>query len=259
MQYRNWTDYFWPGTDVLRNKLNVRDGTLLNFLEAHVSHIRIFERVNSGWSGGLDYAQLCDVHRTIFQDIYDWAGQPRMVPNGPMTKTAPDVVNHPVGDRSAPLLVYRYYPGPRVQEAAQTVYRRLADEQWLMDMPKRVFVSRISKYWGALDAIHSFREGNTRAQLVFFHELAQNAGYSVGLPSLFDDRRQDFVAARFHGHATGNYQRLADLLMMTVEPRDSLALTERERAWTVSLMQRVRETEKLLQRPPPSIDDGIEL
>jgi fido (protein-threonine AMPylation protein) len=50
-------------------------------------------------------------------------------------------------------------------------------------LDKDRFVSRLSRYWGAANEIHSFREGNTRSQLVFFHDLARNAGYDVGCRS----------------------------------------------------------------------------
>jgi cell filamentation protein len=77
-------------------------------------------------------------------------------------------------------------------------------------------------------AIHSFREGNTGAQFVFFSDLARNSGYSLDLQALDDERGSEFVAARFHGHGSGHYGRLTELLTDTVSPRGSLELTARE-------------------------------
>ena len=86
MEYRRWEDYFWPGTNVLRNKLNIDNAIVLGFVETQVSHIRIFERVMTGPpSGDFDYARMRDIHRQLFGEIYDWAGEPRVVPENPMT------------------------------------------------------------------------------------------------------------------------------------------------------------------------------
>jgi cell filamentation protein len=257
VEYRRWEDYFWPGTNVLRNKLNIDNSLLLSFVETQVSYSRIYERVIAGATGSFDYDHMRQVHRALFSDVYDWAGEPRTVPDNPMTKRGPDVVNHEVADPNAPTVVYRYYPGPQVAAAAETLYARLADEQWLSGLERERFVSRLSRYWGAANAIHSFREGNTRSQLVFFHELARNAGYDVGLSMLHDERRQEFVAARFHGQAVGHYRRLESLLAESVEPRESLELTQRERRWAESLMERVEQAQEFLNRPPPG--GGLEL
>ena len=245
MEYRRWEDYFWPGTDVLRNKLNVRDAIVLSYVETQVSHVRIFEHVlNDEPVDTFDYAYMRRVHRQLFGDIYDWAGQPRVVPETAMTKRGPDVVNHEVGDPDAPTVAYRYYPGPKVAEAADNLYSRLAAEDYLTGLGQRQFVDRLSRYWGAVDQIHSFREGNTRSQFVFFFDLARNAGYSLDLQALYDERRSEFVAARFHGHASGHYGRLTELLTDTVTPRRSLELTGREYRWAASLMEQVERTQR---------------
>lgn len=256
MEYRRWEDYFWPGTDVLRNKVNVRDPLVLNYVETQVSHVRIFEHMlNDEPTDRFDYAYMRQVHHQLFGDIYEWAGQPRVSPETAMTKRGPDVVNHDVGDPAAPTVAYRYYPGPKVAEAADTLYGRLADENYLTGLNQRQFVDRLSRYWGSVDQIHSFREGNTRSQFVFFFDLARNAGYSLDLQALYDDRRSEFVAARFHGHASGHYRRLADLLSDTVTPRRSLELTGRENRWATRLMEQVERTQRAVHPP----DTGLEL
>ena len=103
MEYRRWEDYFLPGTDVLRNKLNVRDAIVLSYVETQVSHVRIFEHVLGDEPvDTFDYAYMRRVHRQLFGDIYDWAGQPRVVPETAMTKRGPDVVNHEVATQTPP-------------------------------------------------------------------------------------------------------------------------------------------------------------
>ncbi|WP_139808881.1 hypothetical protein [Mycobacterium avium] len=87
--YRRWEDYFWPDApDVLRNKLGIRDQRMLNFVESQLSAVRIAETVLENRTGAFDFAHYRDTHRRLFGDVYDWAGQPRTVPEGPKSTTA---------------------------------------------------------------------------------------------------------------------------------------------------------------------------
>lgn len=101
--YRRWEDYFWPDApDVLRNKLGIRDQRMLNFVEAQLSAVRIYEQVLENRTGAFNFAHYCDIHRRTFSDIFDWAGIPRTVPDGPMTKRHRDVVNFLINDPTHP-------------------------------------------------------------------------------------------------------------------------------------------------------------
>ena len=133
-----------------------------------------------------------------------------------MTKQGRDVVNFLLNDPSAPTVTYRYRPGPEVRDGAEYLFSRLQAEDVLTGLAPRDFVDRLGTYWGAIDSVHCFRDGNTRTEVTFFHSLARNAGYDLGAEQLHT-RRAEFFAARFHGHATGGYERLTALLASTVE------------------------------------------
>ena len=106
--YRRWEDSFWPDApDVLRNKLGIRDQRMLNFVEAQLSAVRIYEQVLENRTGAFNFAHYCDIHRRTFSDIFDWAGIPRTVPDGPMTKRHRDVVTFLINDPNAPTIEYR--------------------------------------------------------------------------------------------------------------------------------------------------------
>lgn len=126
--FRTWDDYFIPGTSVLRNKFTApgkpygeTDPDKLRTLEEATAHSRIQELVAHPIEGRFDYDHMKAIHRYIFQDVYEWAGQERVAPVGEfMVKTGPDVVHYPVGDPAAPQVPYRYYPaGPALSEAAE--------------------------------------------------------------------------------------------------------------------------------------------
>ena len=98
------------------------------------------------------------------------------------------------------------------------------------------FVDNLALRWVSLNVVHSFREGNTRSQLVFFSELAHHAGYHLDarafLPPSREDRlagvtnpvRERFVAARYYFQDYHDHTPMADTLAEVIAP-----LTEDQR------------------------------
>lgn len=62
--------------------------------------------------------------------------------------------------------------------------------------------------------IHSFREGNTRTQFVFFSELSRHAGYELDIAQFAENAplRTEFVYARFYNQSTTRTDRLEAVL-----------------------------------------------
>lgn len=259
--FRSWDDYFIPGTDVLRNKWNETDGARLRAKEEFSAQARLVELAADPVVGEFDYAHMREIHRRIFQDTYEWAGDERVGPETRMTKDGPDVVNFAPGDAAAPTVAYGYYPGPGVRDAAELQYRRLAGEGHLVGLDRDRFVGRLAEHWGELNTIHSFREGNTRSQFVFFHQLSENAGYRIdsaqfqaGAPL-----RDEFVAARFYNQATGRADRLANVLGKAIEPigaATAAPLTpEQQRTVDMLSRQNGRPATEVTRAAPPTLDD----
>lgn len=71
--------YCYPGTNVLRNRLEVRDPQELDVLEADISAVRLLELADSPIVGQFDLQHLQEVHEHLFQDLYEWAGEIRTV------------------------------------------------------------------------------------------------------------------------------------------------------------------------------------
>lgn len=73
--------YLEPGTECLRNKLGIREAGLLAVVEAEIVANRAIRLANSP---GLvprtwDQAHWQNLHRHLFGDVYDWAGEFRTV------------------------------------------------------------------------------------------------------------------------------------------------------------------------------------
>ncbi len=71
--------YTYPGTDILVNKLDIRDAAELARVEADLTTLRIAELIGKLQQAVFDRAHLRAVHRHIFQDLYAWAGELRTV------------------------------------------------------------------------------------------------------------------------------------------------------------------------------------
>lgn len=71
--------YLYPNTEVLKNKLGVMDNEKLNTIEAEYTSTRLKEIIENPIKGNFDFDYLCRMHYYIFQDLYDWAGQPRII------------------------------------------------------------------------------------------------------------------------------------------------------------------------------------
>ncbi|WP_295125068.1 Fic family protein [uncultured Leifsonia sp.] len=213
--FRTWDDYFIPGTSVLRNKFTApgkpygeTDPDKLRTLEEAFAHSRIQELAETPIAGRFDYDHMKAIHGAIFQDVYDWAGQERVAPVGQfMTKDG-----------------HAYYgAGPHLTAAAEAEYAKLASKNYLRGLEPAEFVDQLAESWGEVNVIHSFREGNTRSQFVFFSQLAEQAGYRIDATQFASGAplRDAFVEARFHSQDTGRNDRLAAVLGQAIAPFDA--------------------------------------
>src|SRR5580658_3039283 len=79
----NSDPYLYPGSRVLKNLRGLTDPGSLARFEARRTHRRIAELIDTpvpGFvPGGFDIAHLKAIHRYIFRDVYEWAGQFRTV------------------------------------------------------------------------------------------------------------------------------------------------------------------------------------
>lgn len=105
-----------------------------------------------------DLAALQSVHRHLFAEIYDWAGELRTV----------DIAK---GDSTFALARH-------LRSAAADVFRQVSSTN-LRGLGPRPFVRAAARLLGDLNALHPFREGNGRAQGALIQLLARDAGYQL--------------------------------------------------------------------------------
>ena len=72
--------------------------------------------------------------------------------------------------------------------AAEEIGGVMRDEKNLFkDMPFDEFIENLSDFYGVINMIHPFREGNGRTQRVFFAQLIRNAGYEINFSEIDTD------------------------------------------------------------------------
>jgi cell filamentation protein len=62
----------------LRNRLGVDDPSELLLREDQLVSLRQMVLARKGLSAPFDFDKLREIHRYLFQDVYDWAGKPRI-------------------------------------------------------------------------------------------------------------------------------------------------------------------------------------
>jgi cell filamentation protein len=156
--------YCLPGSSVPKNKAEISDQDLLDQYETDFTTIRLLELAKNVVEGRFDLDHLCQIHRYLFQDIYERAGSIRTV----------DIIR---GES-------RYCNVRHIQTYAHTVFSSLRAEDYLGALSKRQFAARAAHYLSEINAIHPFREGNGRVQRLFMSQLAEYAGYSLSYAAL---------------------------------------------------------------------------
>jgi len=161
--------YCYPGTGVLKNRLDLRNQADLEAFEAEISAQRATEPLPAG---RLSYAHYRAIHRHLFQDVYVWAGRPRTI-------------------RIAKGGNAFCYP-EHIDREMRRLFADLAGQNYLRALDAHTFARRATHFLAELNAIHPFREGNGRAQLTFLTLLAEQAGYPLRLERL---NPQEILAA----------------------------------------------------------------
>jgi cell filamentation protein len=190
-------DYCYPGTTVLKNKLDLRDADELADFEAEVSDARADEEL---LGGDLDFAHFKTVHLHLFQDIYDWAGEIRNV------RISKD------GSMFC-------YP-ENIEAEAKKLFTQLGQDNFLRDIPAETFAKKSAHFLSELNAIHAFREGNGRTQLSFFLLLADQAGHPVDLEKLEPNAFLVAMIASFKGDDAPLAAAIEDMVLDSTEQTD---------------------------------------
>lgn len=147
--------YLWQNDDVLKNRLDIHDAAQLRKAELAFSSARLATLELGPATIGLPF--LCHIHRTLFQDVYAWAGELRTID---------------IWRDDTPFCHFEY-----IEKEGNSLMDALEEEEGLRNLDQQQFTARIAHYYCEINMLHPFREGNGRAQRIFFEQLALHAGY----------------------------------------------------------------------------------
>jgi cell filamentation protein len=195
-KYTGNDHYIDPESGVLKNRLGLSDEASLEAAEADFVAERSRELSQTPLRGGFDLAHLQAIHRRLFGDVYDWAGQLRTV----------DI------SKSGHLFAHHTH----IEAAPAPIFKNLARENHLAGLGPDPFSQRAAHYLGELNALHPFREGNGRAQREFISHLAQANGYYIAWENV---KRADMLQASIESFR-GETSKLAAIIRDNLHPID---------------------------------------
>jgi cell filamentation protein len=177
--------YCYPGTTVLKNKLNLTNQAELDAFEAEITSQRAEEPLPSGRLG---YAHYRAIHKHLFQDVFAWAGKIRNVriSKGGSMFCYPESIDREMSKLFASLTAQKHFKETTAKD----------------------FAAKAAHFLAELNAIHPFREGNGRAQLTFLTLLAEAAGHPLDIERLDPDAVMGAMIESFGG----DEKRLARLI-----------------------------------------------
>lgn len=151
--------YIYANTNILINKLNIRDEQQLIDVEAQLLIAAIVDI--SSISDEIDfqkYESLQTIHHFLFQELYSWAGKFR-------------TVNISKGERVLNGLSVVYSDKDQIISDLKTVFSWSKSRQWDYSNPRLVedFSMLMAKLW----RVHPYREGNTRTVSIFMKLFAE--------------------------------------------------------------------------------------
>lgn len=157
--------YVYPHTDILKNTFGIKKKTDLEEMEADYTSMRLKEITDNPLKGNYDFQHFCEFHKWIFQDIFDWAGSPRVIE---IEKPEPALGG----------LSIEYAEVKNIEKNATAILDKMNNTDWnKLDLDGKAEL--FSKFMAAIWKVHCFREGNTRTVITFCHQFAESKGFSL--------------------------------------------------------------------------------
>jgi cell filamentation protein len=127
--------YCYPGTTVLRNLLDLRTQPELDAFETEITFQRSTEPLPAG---KLDEQHYRAIHRHLFQDVYEWAGELRSVR---------------ISKGGNPFCYPEY-----IERQLKRLFDALFEENYFKGLDADAFAAKAAHFLAEINAILPFRE-----------------------------------------------------------------------------------------------------
>lgn len=196
----SFNDPYTLANGTLRNALGLTDASKLLSAEADLVGMREWILRATLPPPPFTFDTLKTIHRTLFQDLYAWAGEPRTVPLSKREFDRPD----------SPVLTFA--PPAEIGTRSEGTFRKLADRGLLSGVSRSSFAEGAADFLVEINAIHPFREGNGRAQRVLLEAIAQHAGQHVAFDVVTRERMTAVSVAGQKGDRSGVRRMIEEIL-----------------------------------------------
>ena len=153
--------YCYKGTNVLVNKMNIKDPIALKNYETSIIGLKLMALSKRGITGKFDVSHFVSIHKFLFEDIYPFAGLFRT------ENIAKDY--------------FQFAEWEYIESELTRLLSELKSENFLANLTKEKFTERLAYYWAELNVLHPFREGNGRTTREFLRQLSLKNGYILNL------------------------------------------------------------------------------
>lgn len=147
----------YEGTTCLINKFDVRNEEQLMILEATITHAKTTLLESQPAKPPLDFDYYKSIHRFLFEDLYDWAGELRTV----------DISKKGTA----------FSPADQLENLCCACFDRLEKMNYFNGLSKSKFIDELVDFYCTTNLLHPFREGNGRTQRIFIAKLIEYNGY----------------------------------------------------------------------------------
>lgn len=152
--------YIDAETGILRNIPNFKSAEELLFFESVTVAKRIQELKNSS-NIIIGIVSLFEIHKHLFQDVYEWAGEKRRVEISKDGK--------------------QFFLTNLFDTALLFIDNLILEYKALDKTDKNAIASKLAEILDNINYLHPFREGNGRAQREFIRTLALEKGFHLNL------------------------------------------------------------------------------
>ena len=156
--------YCYKDTNILINKLDIKDPVILSDYEKRIVALKLVALHKKGITGIFDVNHFVSIHKFLFEDIYPFAGEFRC---------------ENIAKDSFSFAEFEY-----IEPELNNLLNKLKNENYLEGLDKESFAKRLAYYWAELNVLHPFREGNGRTTREFLRQLALKNGYILQLQNV---------------------------------------------------------------------------
>lgn len=161
------TSNCYEGTTCLINKFNIRDEQKLASLEAMITLAKASELGRKNPTDRLDFYLYRSIHKYLFDDIYDWAGEIR---------------NVNISKKGTNFIEFK-----DIEKQAELIFSRLESMNYFKDLSFDSYINELVDFYCITNLLHPFREGNGRTQRIFISYLVNYSGYSIDFSNIDSD------------------------------------------------------------------------